>query len=276
VVNDLGGGPTGGGADLSLAQKVVDEIRAAGGVAVANGDTVATMEGGRTIVESAVNNFGRLDILINNAGIARPRIIFNTSEEDWDTVISVNLKGHFTPIRFASPVFREQRSGVILNTASESGLGHLGVASYAAAKEGVVGLTRTVARDLARYGVRCNAIRPRALTRLGNEDALKGMLRAEQLLGRPSIGENWADPRAFMENKPEQVAAFAVWLCTDAARNVNGRIFEVGGEEVGLYPEPQPVRSIFHPGGWDLDSLDRFASKHLTAGLKNDLAGVQK
>ncbi len=276
VVNDVGSEPLGGGHDTSIAQKVVEEIRAAGGDAVASTDSVADMEGGERMVAAAIKNFGRLDILINNAGVVRPRIIYNMSEEDWDTILDVNLKGHFVPIRFASPIFREQKSGVIVNTASESGLGHLGQASYSASKEGVVGLTRTVARDLARYGVRCNAIRPRAYTRLANDESLEAMLRSEQLLGRPAIGENWADPRAFRESRPEHVAALAVWLCSDAAREVNGRTFVAGGDEIGLYPEPVPVKSIFHRGGWDLDSLDEYASRSLIAGLRNDLAGVKK
>lgn len=276
VVNDVGSQPLGGGKDTSVAGSVVEEIRAAGGEAVANTDSVADMDGGKRIVETAIKSFGRLDILINNAGVVRPRIIFNMSEEDWDTILDVNLKGHFVPIRFASPIFREQKSGVIVNTASESGLGHLGQASYSASKEGVVGLTRTVARDLARYGVRCNAIRPRAYTRLANDESLEAMLRSEQLLGRPAIGENWANPQAFKESKPEHVAALAVWLCSDAAQEVNGRTFVVGGDEVGIYPEPVAVKSIFRRGGWDLDALDEYGTRTLIAGLKNDLAGVRK
>src|SRR5208282_1747194 len=133
VVNDTGGSAQGEGVDESVAAQVVKDIRAAGGEAVANHDSVALMEGGGRIVKTALDAFGRLDILINNAGNARPRVIYNLTEEDWDSVIAVHLKGHFTTIRYAAPIFREQRSGVIVNTGSESGLGHLGQSNYSAA-----------------------------------------------------------------------------------------------------------------------------------------------
>jgi 3-oxoacyl-[acyl-carrier protein] reductase len=267
VVNDLGGGPIGGGADDRVASQVVEEIRAAGGEAVANFDNVATMEGGARIIKAAVDSFGRLDILINNAGIVRPRIIYNMSEGDWDDVIAVHLKGHFSTIRAAAMIFREQKSGVIVNTASESGLGHLGQSSYSAAKEGIVGLTRTIARDLGKFNVRCNAIRPRAATRLFDEEAQKAMERTRAMMGERGVPVPMPNP---LDNKPEQVAALVVWLCTDAAANVNGRTFVVGGEMVGLYPEPEPIRTMIHEDGWDLDALDRTAPTQLIAGLRNE------
>lgn len=270
VVNDLGGGPTGGGADQSIAARVVEEICALGGEAVANHDNVATMEGGESIIRSAIDTFGRLDILVNNAGIVRPRIIYNMSESDWDDVIAVHLKGHFTTIRFAAPIFREQKSGVIVNTASESGLGHLGQSSYSAAKEGIIGFTRTIARDLGRHNVRCNAIRPRAATRLFNEESLKAMQRTRTVLGDNATPIAQMNP---LDVKPEQVAPLVVWLCTDAAANVNGRTFVVGGDIIGLYPEPEPIRTLVREGGWDLDALDRVATSQLTVGLRNEFLG---
>jgi 3-oxoacyl-[acyl-carrier protein] reductase len=266
VVNDLGGGPIGGGADDRVASQVVEEIRAAGGEAVANFDNVATMEGGARIIQAAVDSFERLDILINNAGIVRPRIIYNMSEGDWDDVIAVHLKGHFSTIRAAAMIFREQKSGVIVNTASESGLGHLGQSSYSAAKEGIVGLTRTIARDLGKFNVRCNAIRPRAATRLFDEEAQKAMERTRAMMGERGVPV----PPNPLDNKPEHVAALVVFLCTDAAANVNGRTFVVGGEMVGLYPEPEPIRTMIHEDGWDLDALDRTAPAQLIAGLRNE------
>jgi len=275
VVNDTGGSPQGEGVDESVASQVVKEIRAAGGEAVANHDSVALMQGGERIVKTALDAFGRLDILVNNAGNARPRVIYNMSEDDWDSVIAVHLKGHFTTIRFASTVFREQKSGVIVNTGSESGLGHLGQSNYSAAKEGIVGFTRTIARDLGRFNVRCNAIRPRAATRLGGEEALQAMFRTQELLGKPAIGKSMID-RSFLECKPEQVAAMVVWLCTDAAINVNGRTFQVGGDQVGLYSEPECVRSLYRESGWDLDSLDKIATQDLVGDLHNEFLGAAK
>jgi 3-oxoacyl-[acyl-carrier protein] reductase len=271
VVNDLGGATDGGGADLNVAQKVVDEIRAAGGEAVANHDSVATMQGGANIVKTAIDKFGRLDILINNAGNVRPRIIYNMSEEDFDAVIAVHLKGCFTTTRHAAAIFREQKSGVILNTSSESGLGHLGQSNYSAAKEGIVGFTRTVAQDLGRYGVRCNAIRPRAATRLGTPEAVEAMLRIQETYESGALGGHRVDQK-FLENTPEQVAALAVWLCTDAASNVNGRTFQVGGDEVGIYAEPDVTRSLVRAGGWDLDSLDQYAKTSLIGDVQNRFA----
>lgn len=275
VVNDTGGSPQGEGVDESVASQVVKEIRAAGGEAVANHDSVALMQGGERIVKTALDAFGRLDILVNNAGNARPRVIYNMSEDDWDSVIAVHLKGHFTTTRFASTVFREQKSGVIVNTGSESGLGHLGQSNYSAAKEGIVGFTRTIARDLGRFGVRCNAIRPRAATRLGGEEALQAMFRTQELLGKPAIGKSMID-RSFLECKPEHVAALVVWLCTDAAINVNGRTFHVGGDQVGLYSDPEIIRSLHRESGWDLDSLDKIATQDLVGDLHNEFLGAGK
>lgn len=258
VVNDVGCGPMGAGSDTNVAAEVVEEIRKLGGEAAVHGSDIATMAGAASLVNTATATFGRVDILVNNAGIVRPRIIYNMSEDDWDAVISVHLKGHFTTIRHVSPLFRQQKSGVIVNTASESGLGHFGQANYSAAKEGIVGLTRTVARDLAPYGVRCNAIRPRASTRLSSPEALESMLRFQQQYRMPALGNRWIGSNAFAEATPERIAPLVVWLCTDAAKNVTGRTFQVGGDEVGVYREPMVARSAYRPGGWDLDSLDDY------------------
>jgi 3-oxoacyl-[acyl-carrier protein] reductase len=269
VVNDLGGGMTGGGSDASVASRLVEEIETLGGKAVASHDDVSSMDGASRIVAAATKAFGRLDILVNNAGIVRSRVIYNMTESDWDDVIAVHMKGTFAMTRAAAPIFREQRGGVIVNTASESGLGHYGQASYSAAKEGIVGFTRTVARDLGRFNVRCNAIRPRAQTRLLNQDVVDAIERT-----REAIGEKGAPPLGDpARSRPEDVAALVVWLCTDAAANVNGRTLLVGGEVVGLYPEPVPERAIQRDGGWDLDALDRIAPTELTYGLRNEFTG---
>ena len=272
VVNDLGCDMLGRGADKSIAQRVVDEILGEGGEAVANTDSVATMEGARRIIETALGAFGRLDILINNAGIVRPGLIDEMAEDDWDSVIDVHLKGSFATIRHAGPIFREQRSGVIVNTASHAGLGQYGMANYSAVKEGIVGLTRTVARDLGQYNVRCNAIRPIARgTRMGAVSALAENIRiSQEVLGIPGVGNYWVPIPARGDMTPEQVAVLVVWLCTDAARKINGRIFQVMGGEIGLYPEPEVIRAVFAPKGWDLDTLDAPATRrYLIGDLQN-------
>ncbi|HXH20838.1 MAG TPA: SDR family NAD(P)-dependent oxidoreductase, partial [Dehalococcoidia bacterium] len=167
VVNDLGGNTDGTGVDQGPAMEVVEEIRKAGGTAVPNFDSVASVQGGENIIKTALDNFGRIDILVNNAGILRDRMIFNMTEEEWDAVIAVHLKGQYCTIKPASILMRQQRWGRIVNFSSTSGLiGNAGQANYGAAKAGVAGLTRVVARDLGRYGVTCNAIAPVAATRL--------------------------------------------------------------------------------------------------------------
>ncbi len=273
VVNDLGGSEAGDGTDQSPADQVVAEIAAAGGQAVANYDSVATMEGGQRIVQTALDAFGRLDILINNAGILRDRMVFNMSEEEWDSVVAVHLKGHFTTTKHAAIVFRQQRSGRIVNTSSESGLGNMGQANYAAAKEGIVGLTRTCALDLGRYGVTVNAIRPRAGTRLTLSPELReAMQRARaSRSGGGDGGETGAEEAVSQIDAlpPEMVAPLVVYLCTDAASNVNGRDFVVGGDEVSLMTIPSKQATIYRDGGWDLASLERAFPRVIGAEVTN-------
>lgn len=270
VVNDLGGGPAGGGADQSPADAVAAEIRDAGGEAVANYDSVADMEGGERIVRTAIDAFGRLDILVNNAGILRDRMVFNMSEAEWDSVIDVHLKGHFATTKHAGIVFRQQRSGRIVNTSSESGLGNMGQANYAAAKEGIVGLTRTCALDLGRYGATVNAIRPRAGTRLTLSPEMEEA-RARRQAAREQRGETEAAQAATGIDAldPDLVAPLVVYLCTDAAANVNGRDFLVGGDEISLMSLPARERTIQREGGWTLDAIERVFPRTLGAGLTN-------
>ena len=270
VVNDLGGGPAGGGADQSPADAVAAEIRDAGGEAVANYDSVADMEGGERIVRTAIDAFGRLDILVNNAGILRDRMVFNMSEAEWDSVIDVHLKGHFATTKHAGIVFRQQRSGRIVNTSSESGLGNMGQANYAAAKEGIVGLTRTCALDLGRYGATVNAIRPRAGTRLTLSPEMEEA-RARRQAAREQRGETEAAQAATGVDAldPDLVAPLVVYLCTDAAANVNGRDFLVGGDEISLMSLPARERTIQREGGWTLDAIERVFPRTLGAGLTN-------
>ena len=274
VINDLGGSPAGEGKDTSPADEVVAEIKKMGGDAVANYDNVASMEGGERMVKTALDTFGRLDILVNNAGILRDRMIFNMAEEEWDAVIAVHLKGHFTATKHAALVFRQQRSGRIVNTSSESGLGNMGQGNYSAAKEGIVGLTRTLALDLGRYGVTANAIRPRAGTRLTLTPELRAaMERARAATAatggtQPSAGDAISQ---MDELKPELVAPLVVFLCTDKAANINGRDFIVGGNEVSLMSLPEKARTIYREGGWTLDALDRVFPGTIGSGVKNPM-----
>jgi len=265
VVNDIGKDADG----KRRADKVVEEIRAAGGEAVASTDSISTLEGANRTVQTAVKSFGRLDILVNNAGLRAPTAIDELTEEQWNLVIDSHLKGTYALIKFAVPVFRNQRSGVIINTGSESGLGHPFNSAYAAAKEGIAGLTRSLARELGRFGIRCNMIRPRAATPGGPE--FMEMYQKWMPIAR-ALGPYWLGERGHVrtgEMNPERVAALVVWLCTDAAVNVNGRGFYVAGEEVGLWSEPELVRCMTRPGGWNLDTLDESGPDSLIIDLTN-------
>ncbi|HLZ69807.1 MAG TPA: SDR family NAD(P)-dependent oxidoreductase [Dehalococcoidia bacterium] len=270
VVNDMGGSSHGEGASPSPADEVVAEIKAAGGRAVANYDNVAEMRAGENMVKAALDGFGRLDILVNNAGILRDRMIFNMSEEEWDAVIAVHLKGHFTVTRAASIIFRQQRSGRIISTSSESGLGNMGQANYSAAKEGIVGLTRTLARDLGRYGVTANAIRPRAASRLTISDEMRAAAARSQQTGVSAGVPDGGGPGSIAAMLPEHVAPLVAYLATDEAAYVNGRNFVVGGDLISLLSEPEPIRTIINPNGfWTLDELMTHFKQTVGAGVRN-------
>jgi NAD(P)-dependent dehydrogenase (short-subunit alcohol dehydrogenase family) len=266
VVNDLGGATDGTGADRAPADEVVAEIKKMGGEAVANYDSVATSQGGENIIKTAVDSFGRLDILVNNAGVLRERMVFNIPDEDWDTVLKVHLYGHFYCTRPACRIFRQQRSGRIINTSSEAGLGNMGQASYSAAKEGIIGFTRTVARDMGRYGATCNSIRPRAATRLLITPELKAAWEKRAEAGISAGPAPWEEMERL---RPEDVSAFMVFLCTDEAANINGCTFLVSSGEIHLYSEPQPNRSIYTRGPWTVDELCELVPKSLAKDLVN-------
>jgi NAD(P)-dependent dehydrogenase (short-subunit alcohol dehydrogenase family) len=219
VVNDLGGARDGTGADAGPAHEVVQEIRAAGGDAVANGADVSDWEGARSMIDQAVQTFGKLDVLINNAGILRDRMLVNMTEQEWDAVIKVHLKGTFAPAHHAAAYWRELNkttgepvNGRIINTSSVSGIyGNIGQTNYGAAKMGIAAFTIIASRELRRYGVTVNAIAPGALTRL-TED-----------LGGPVTEER----RHAMD--PKWVAPIAVWLASEQSAEVSGRMFEASG-----------------------------------------------
>jgi NAD(P)-dependent dehydrogenase (short-subunit alcohol dehydrogenase family) len=226
VVNDLGGEWDGAGADNRPAQQVVDEIKAAGGDAVANYESCSNWQAAEGLIQQAVDEFGGLDILVNNAGILRDKMSYNMSEDDWDSVIDVHLKGHFATTHFASVYWRARSKagdpvyGRIINTSSESGLfGNAGQANYAAAKAGIVALTVVSARELAKIGVTANAIAPRARTRM-TEMTFAGFGNTEE-------GQ-------FDAFAPENVSPVVAWLASPAAQDVTGQCFVVWGSEVQL------------------------------------------
>ena len=267
VVNDFGGAADGTGGDAAPASLVVNEIKAQGGQGVANFDSVADPDGAEKIIQTAVNNFGRIDILINNAGILRDRMVFNMTNEEWDIVQKVHMYGHFYCTRSATKFMRQQKWGRIVNTSSSAGLGEtFGQANYGAAKEGIVGLTRQVARDMGRYGVTCNAIRPSAATRLTMTPELKEAWK--------KAGQNDLIDRLEALN-PEDVAPLIVFLCTDAASNINGRTFAVGGGEISLYSEPIKERTIFKLGRWTIEELLAIGPNTIGKDLINPGLGVK-
>ncbi len=252
VVNDLGVAREGDGADGTPAQEVVDEIVAAGGTAIVNGNDVSSWSGAQELIAAAVGEFGRLDILVNNAGILRDAMSFNMSEDDWDAVIRVHLKGHFAPSRFACAYWREQAKandnaptgGRIINTVSESGLfGMVGQANYSAAKAGIASMTLVLAREMKKYGVTVNAVAPRARTRM---TATVG--GAEQFM---QAKEGEYDPW-----HPDNVAPLVGFLASNDAADVSGQVFVMWGAHAYLM------------SGWSLaNDLDAGGQRFTVADL---------
>ena len=248
VVNDLGTAVDGQGQSSSAADDTVAMIQAAGGQAAPNYDTVATPEGGQNMVQTAVDTYGELDILVHVAGILRDRMVFNMSIEEWDAVINVHLRGAFCVNKPACVLMRAQKSGCIINFSSISGAGNSGQANYAAAKASIMGLTRTVARDMAKYGVRANAIWPGANTRMtATVPEAARQIRAER-----GLGENAPRPT---ERKPEHVAAVVAFLATDMAQDITGWTIGITGDRLSLIEDPRPVKTVFCPGGWSFDQV---------------------
>ncbi len=270
VVNDPGVATDGTGSDKAPADEVVEAIRRQGGTAIPNYDTVATVEGGENMIKACVDNFGRLDCLINVAGILRDRMVFNMSEEEWDAVISVHLKGHYCTIKPASVLMRQQRYGRIVNFSSSSGLrGNTGQANYGAAKAGIAGLTRVVARDLGRYGVTCNCIAPTAITRMTASvpDAAVAV-RAQSGVAQTDLRSAGAGETMA----PEHIAPMVVYLCTDQAWNINGQIFHVSGGKIALAATETPVHSIIKNGKWTLEELAQVVPTQLVYDIANPAA----
>ena len=243
VVNDLGAATDGSGRGEGPAAEVVAAIRAAGGQAVANGDDVADWEGAKRLVAAAVETFGQLDVLVNNAGFTRDRMVVGASEEEWDAVIRVHLKGHFAPTRHAAAHWRERAKGGervdarIINTSSGAGLlGSVGQGAYSAAKAGIAALTLVEAAELGRYGVTANAIAPAARTRMTETVFAEMMKKPEQ---------------GFDAMAPENVAPLVVWLGSEASREVTGRVFEVAGGAISIAEGWREGPKVEQSARWD-------------------------
>ncbi len=277
VVCDLGGNVDGTGQDVSVAQQVVDEITGAGGKAVACTESVVSMDGGEKIVQTAIDAFGRLDIVVTCAGILRDRMIFNMTEQEWDDVIAVHLKGTFTVVKHACILFRQQRSGRIITFSSESGLiGNSGQANYGAAKSGIAGFTKVVAKDMGRYGVTANSIAPRATTRMiGSIPDSAAEIRARGGVA-PLSGSDTQEGN-IRNLEPDAVAPFVCYLATDYAGNINGQTFLVHGDTISMVSQPRPERAIWtETGHWEMDELSDRARNYLTAGIANPAPAQQQ
>ena len=263
VVNDLGTAVDGVGQSHSAADQTVEMIKQAGGEAMPNYDSVATPEGGQNIIQTAVNAYGKIDILVHVAGILRDRMIFNMSIEEWDAVINVHLRGAFCVVKPACVLMRAQKSGCIINFSSISAAGNSGQANYSAAKAGILGLTRTVARDMAKYGVRANAIWPGANTRMtATVPESARQIRAERGIGQ-------AAPMPATERKPEHVASVVAFLASDMAQDITGWTVGISGDRLSLIEDPRPVKTVFCPGGWTLDKVTELWPQALGLDLRH-------
>jgi len=262
VTNNRRPGTSGGDAETTA-----KEIKALGGEAMPFFGSISDFNEAQKLIQTALDNFSRVDILVNNAGADAPKMVWNMSEEDWDRCVDSFLKGSFNCIRHASGVMREQKWGRIINTTSTAWLGTVGHCNYGAAKAGLVGLTRAVAREMGRYGVTCNAYAPTAATRFTlSEDIVAGFKkRYEAGLMTKERYEELTNPPG-----PETAAPFVVYLCTDEAANINGQVFDVTGGNIAIYSEPVKKKSIDKPEGlWTVEELIELVPKVLLEGYVN-------
>ncbi|MBJ2156362.1 SDR family NAD(P)-dependent oxidoreductase [Variovorax sp. IB41] len=255
VVNDIGAALDGVGGSAGPAQQVVDEIRAAGGEAVPNTDSVADAASAARIVECAVEHFGRIDAVVNNAGILRDRFFHKMSVDEWDAVLKVHLYGAYYVSRAAATHFKEQNAGAMVHMTSTSGLiGNFGQANYAAAKLGIVALSKSIALDMLKFNVRSNCIAPFAWSRM------IGAIPTD-------TDEQRARVDKIKQMTPAKVAPLAVYLASDAASAVNGQIFSVRNNEISLISQPRPVRSVHRSEGWTPQSIAEHAMPAMRASF---------
>jgi len=253
VVNDIGASVAGEGSDAGPAQQVVDEIRAEGGEAAANTDSVSDARAAARIVATALDNFGRIDGVVNNAGILRDRFFHKMSDDEWDAVIKVHLYGSYHVSRAAAPHFKEQQSGVYVHMTSTSGLiGNFGQANYAAAKLGITALSKSIALDMRKFNVRSNCIAPFAWSRM------IGSIPTETEAEKQRVDR-------MKQMTPAKIAPLAVCLASDAAADTNGQIFAVRNNEIFLISQPRPVRSVHRGEGWSAETVASHALPALKA-----------
>jgi NAD(P)-dependent dehydrogenase (short-subunit alcohol dehydrogenase family) len=259
VVNDVGVSVTGEAGNEDPAQEVVDLIRAEGGEAIVNRDSVSEWASANRIVEDAVDTYGRIDSVVNNAGILRDRIFHQMTPEEFEAVIRVHLFGSFNVSRAAITHFREQKSGAFVHMTSTSGLiGNVGQANYAAAKLGIVGLSKSIALDAARYGVRSNCISPFAWSRMVGSIPSDDPAQAARVEKIKSM-------------TPATIAALSVFLASDAAAEVNGQVFTMRRNELFLMSHPRPIRSLHRAEGWTAQTL----ASHMMPAIKPSLVPLE-
>ena len=255
VVNDIGTSPAGEGTDAGPAQRVVEEIKQAGGEALANTDSVSESAAANRIVTSALDHFGRIDGVVNNAGILRDRFFHKMSDEEWDAVIRVHLYGSYYVSRAAANHFKEQGSGAFVHMTSTSGLiGNLGQSNYSAAKMGLVALSKSIALDMERFLVRSNCIAPFAWSRM------VGSIPTD-------TPEQQARVDKIKQMTPNKIAPLAVYLLSDAAKDVNAQVFTVRNNEIFLMSQPRPLRSVHRSEGWTAQHIAEHGMPALRASF---------
>jgi NAD(P)-dependent dehydrogenase (short-subunit alcohol dehydrogenase family) len=259
VVNDLGVSVAGQQETVSPADDVVKEIKAAGGSASSSHMDISTPEGGEGLVNQAIKEFGKLDILVNVAGILRDRMIFNMTIDEWDAVIKVHLRGHFCTMRPATAHMRERKFGRIINFSSNAAQGSPGQPNYAAAKAGILGLTYSTANSMQKYGVTCNAIWPGAATRMTDSIPAGRM---------PGAGLITSANAAGTAMDPANVPPIIVYLCSDEAAEITGQCFGASGFRITRYTHMRPERVLINNGPWDVEDVFKLFKQTLGVGLE--------